>query len=96
MDKEIILSFEVLRKHIKILAEEYKPDNVANNYICYKMETLNDEDRTELYKICKETHRKVQRIMEDEKYKGDTPTFFAEFADILFLEEPKNKRNGAR
>ena len=92
-DKGIVLSFEVLKKHIKILAEEYKPDNVANNYICYKMETLNDEGRKELYKICKETHRKVQKLMEDEKYKGDTPTFFAEFADILFLKEPKNKRN---
>lgn len=96
MDKGIILSFEVLKKHIKILAEEYKPDNFKNNYICYKMETLNDEGMTELYKICKETHRKVQRLMEDEKYKGDTPTFFAEFADILFLEDPKNKRNGTR
>ena len=31
-DKGIVLSFEVLKKHIKILAEEYKPDNVANNY----------------------------------------------------------------
>ena len=28
IDKGIVLSFEVLKKHIKFLAEEYKPDNL--------------------------------------------------------------------
>ena len=91
-DKGIILSFEVLKKHIKILANEYKPDNIANNYIFYKMETLNKEGMRELYKIHKETHRKVQRLMEKEKYKGDMPIFAVGFFDMLFLEDPKNKR----
>ena len=96
MDKGIILSFEVLKKHIKILAEEYKPDNVANNYIFYKMETLNKEGMKELYKIYKEAHRKVQKLMEKEEYKGNTPMFAVGFVDMLFLENPKNKRRGTK
>ncbi|MDE0119094.1 MAG: hypothetical protein OXM55_03700 [Bdellovibrionales bacterium] len=95
-DKGIILSFKVLKKHIKILAEKYKPDNVANNYIYYKMETLNKEGMRELYKIHKETHRKVQRLMEKEEYKGDTPAFSVGFFDMLFLEASNNKRRGVR
>ena len=96
MDKGIILSFEVLKRHIKILAEEYKPDNIANNYIFYKMETLNKEGMRELRKIYKETHRKVQKLMEKEEYKGDMPIFSVGFIDILFLEDPENKRRGAK
>ena len=60
----------------KILAEEYKPDNATNNYLYYKMETLNKEGIKELYEIHKETHRKVQRLMEKKEYKGD-------YTDIL-------------
>ena len=96
MDKGIILSFEVLKKHIKVLADEYKPDNVANNYIFYKMESLNKEGRQELYKIYKKAHRKVQGLMEKEEYKGDTPMFAVGFVDMLFLEEPKNKGERSR
>ena len=96
VDKGIVLSFEVLKKHIKILAEEYKPDNFEKNYIFYKMETLNEEGKIELYKIYKDAHRKVQKLMEDKKYKGDTPMFAVGFVDMLFLEDPKNKKNGAK
>ena len=95
-DKGIVLSFEVLKKHIKIWAEEYKPKNFENNYIFHQMETLNDEGRRELYQIYKDAHRKVQRLMEDEKYKGDIPMFAVGFVDMLFLEDPKNKRKGAK
>ena len=66
-NKGIILSFEVLKKHIRILSEEYKPDNIANNYLYYKMETLNKKGMKELYAIHKETHRKVQKLMEKEE-----------------------------
>lgn len=91
-NKGIILSFEVLKRHVKIFADEYKPDNVANNYIYYKIETLNKEGMRELYKIHKETHRKVQRLMEKEEYKGDVPTFSAGFFDMFFLKGSKNKK----
>ena len=91
MDKGIVLSFEVLKKHIKILAEEYKPDNIANNYIYYKMETLNKKGMKELYEIHKETHRKVQKLMEKEEYKGNIPIFSVGFFDMFFLEDSKTK-----
>ena len=91
MDKGIVLSFEVLKKHIKILAEEYKPDNIANNYIYYKMETLNKKGMKELYEIHKETHRKVQKLMEKEEYKGNIPIFSVGFFDMFFLKDSKTK-----
>ena len=91
-DKGIILSFEVLKKHIKILAEEYKSDNIANNYIYYKMETLNKKGVKELCEIHRETHRKVQKLMEKEEYKGDMPVFSVGFFDMLFIEELENKK----
>ena len=95
-DKGIILSFEVLKKHIKILAKEYKPDNIANNYLYYKMETLNKEGLKELYEIHKETHKKVQKLMEKEKYKGDIPIFSVGFFDMLFITEPEHGERGVK
>ena len=91
-DKGIIFSFKVLKKHLQILAANYKPDNVANNYIFYKLETLNREGRIKLYEIYKETHRKVQELMENEEYKGDMPVFSAGFFDMFFLKPGKNKK----
>ena len=90
-DKGIILSFEVLKKHLQILAANYKPDNTANNYIFYKLETLNKKGRAKLHEIYKETHRKVQRLMEDKEYKEDTPVFSAGFFDMFFLKPGLNK-----
>ena len=92
LDKGIVLSFKVLKKHIKILANEYKPDNLTNNYIHYKMETLNKKGMKQLYEIHKETHRKVQKLMEKEEYKGDMPIFSVGFFDMLFLKDPESKK----
>ena len=90
--KGIILSFNILKKHLKILADNYKPDNIKNNYIYYKMETLNKEGIRKLHEIHKEKHRKVQEIMEDARYKGDMPIFSAGFCDMLFLKESDKER----
>lgn len=40
-DKGIIVSFPLLKKHLKILAASYNPNNVENNYIYYKTESIN-------------------------------------------------------
>ena len=91
-DKGIIRSFDLLKKHLEILAANYKPDNVKNNYICYKMETLNNKGLKKLYEIHKETHRKVQKLMEKKEYNGDMPIFSANFFDMFFTKAPINKK----
>ena len=89
--KGVILSFEVIKQHLKVLVENYKPDNVADNYIYYKMESLNKKGMKELYEVHKETHRKIQKIMETEEYKGDIPLFSAGFFDMFIIKDPKNR-----
>ena len=91
-DKGIILSFRILKKHLKILLSNYKPENVANNYIFYKIESLNKKGLKKLYEIYRETHKKVQEIMKQKEYKGDMPTFSAGFFDMFFTKEPVNKK----
>ena len=93
VNKGIVLSFEVLKKHILVLAEKYKPDNCGNNYMYYKTETLNKAGFKELQKIYKEAHRKVQRLMEKEEYQGNIPTFAVGFCDMFFTEQ-QNKGKG--
>ena len=92
-NKGIILSFEVIKKHIQILAENYKPDNVADNYIYYKVETLNKKGMNALYEVQKEAHRKIQKIMEAEEYKGDIPLFSAGFFDRIVTKEERENEN---
>ncbi len=91
--KGIVLSFEILKKHISVLAGKYKPDNFGDNYAYYKTETLNKAGFKELQKIYKETHRKVQKLMEKEEYQGNIPTFAVGFCDMFFTEQ-QNKGNG--
>ena len=91
-DRGIIKSFEILKKHLEILAANYKPDNLKNNYIYYKMETLNNKGLEKLCEIHKETHRKVQKLMEKQEYKGDMPIFSAGFFDMFFVKVPLNKK----
>ncbi|MDE0151975.1 MAG: hypothetical protein OXK80_05730 [Bdellovibrionales bacterium] len=91
--KGIVLSFKVLKKHIVTLAERYKPDCKGNNYIFYKTESLNKAGIKELKKINKETHRKVQRLMEKEEYKGDTPMFSVGFCDMFCIKKLNKGEN---
>ena len=91
-DKGIILPFEILKKHLKILLSNYKPDNVANNYIFYKMESLNKRSLKKLYEIYRETHRKIQELMKQKEYKGDMQIFSAGFFDMFFTKEPVNQK----
>ena len=90
--KGIILSFELIKKQVQVLAEHYRPDNVANNYIYYKTESLNKKGRRELYEAHKELHKKVQEIMENKENKGEIPLFSAGFFDIFTIMDPENKK----
>ena len=92
VDKGIILSFELLKQHLKFLAENYKPSNVANNYIYYKIESLNEKALRELYDIQRETHKKVQELMEKPENKGDIPVFSAGFCDIFLIRSSKQQK----
>ena len=91
-DKGIIVSFELLKKHIKILASYYNPDNAANNYIHYKIESLNEAGLKKLHDMHREMHRKVQKLMETEEYKGEIPVFSAGFCDMLLYNHQRNKK----
>ena len=94
-DKGIIISFELLKQHLKILAENYKPGNAVNNYIYYKIESLNEKALIELHNIQRETHKKVQKLMEKEESKGDIPVFSAGFCDLFFIRsQKKEEKNG--
>ena len=68
-DKGIIRSFEVIKKHLEILGTNYNPDNMASNYIYYKIESLNEKGLKKLHEIHEESHRKVQKLMEQREYK---------------------------
>ena len=96
-DKGIIRSFDLLKKHLEILAANYKPDNVKNNYICYKMETLNNKGLKKLYEIHKETHRKSSKAYGKKKNTtGDMPIFSANFFDMFFTKAPINKKKNRK
>ena len=91
-DKGTIQSFEILKKHLKILAANYSPDNMANNYGYYKIESLNAKGLQKLYEIHEETHRKVQKLMGQKEYKGDMPIFSAGFFDMFFIKASGRKK----
>ena len=91
-EKNINLSFSVLKRHIKILVGKLKPSDTANNYICYKTETLNKAGIQKLNEALKEAHAKIKNIMEKKEHKGDIPAFAALFSDILFLSDSNKKQ----
>ena len=82
-DKKITFSFQLIKAHLIFLTEEYKPGNLQTNYIQYRVDYLNEKGRDQLMQAHKEFHRKTQRIMSDEKHKGDIPCFSMHYSDTL-------------
>ena len=86
-NKDAILSFRLLKAHLMFLAEQYKPDNIRNNYIHYWVEFLDEESRRKLTKAHREFHRTVRSIMENNKGKGDIPVFSIACSDSLLGQD---------
>ena len=86
-NKDTILSFRLLKAHLMFLAEQYKPDNIKNNYIHYWVEFLDEESRRKLTKAHREFHRTVRSIMENNKGKGDIPVFSIACSDSLLGQD---------
>lgn len=86
-NKDIILSFHLIKTHFLFLAEQYKPDNLSNNYIHYWVESINEEAKKKLLKAHKEFHRIVQKIMNDEDSKGNELVFSLACSDSLLEKE---------
>ena len=82
-NKYAIFSFRLIKSHLLFLAKQYKSDNIKNNYICYEVESLNKEGKKELIQAHRDFHKKIQRIMSDEKNKGDEPAFSISCSDSL-------------
>ncbi len=82
-NKYIIFSFRLIKAHLLFLANQYKSDNIKNNYICYEVESLNKEGKKELIQAHRDFHKKTQRIMNDAKNKGDEPAFSISCSDSL-------------
>ena len=82
-NKYAIFSFELIKAHFLFLAKKYKPDNVRNNYIYYETEALNEQGKKELIETQREFHKRIQKIMNDEKNKGDEPVFSLACSDSL-------------
>ena len=91
-EKNIDLSFSVLKRHLKILVGKLKQSDTDNNYICYKTETLNKTGIQKLNEALKEAHIKIKTIMENKKHKGGIPAFAALFSDIFFLSDSTKKQ----
>ena len=81
--KYAIFSFELIKAHFLFLAKKYNSENVRSNYICYEVESLNKEGKKELIEAHREFHKKIQKIMNDEKNKGDEPVFSISCSDSL-------------
>ena len=82
-NKYAIFSFELIKAHFLFLAKKYNSENVRSNYICYEVESLNKEGKKELIEAHREFHKKIQKIMNDEKNKGDEPVFSIACSDSL-------------
>ena len=88
-DKNTIFSFRLLKAHLLFLAEQYKPDNLKNNYIHYWVGFLNTQGEKKLMKAHQDFHRVVRGIMEDEENKGNRPIFSIACSDWLLGKEIK-------
>ena len=82
-NKDTILSFRLMKAHLMFLAEQYKPDNLDKNYIYYWVDSLNKEGWKKVMRIHQEAHKKVQKVMDSEEYKGDISGFSIGCSDML-------------
>ena len=81
--KDTILSFRLMKVHLMFLAEQYKPDNLDKNYIYYWVDSLNEDGWRKVMKIHQEAHKKIQKVMDSEEYKGDISGFSIGCSDML-------------
>ena len=89
-NKEITMSFDLIKKHIRIINQFYRPDKPERNYAFYSIDTLNRKGALELMQTTKEFHEKMVEIMDKKENKGDIPVFSTGISDIFF--EPKTSR----
>ena len=81
--KYAIFSFDLIKAHFLFLAKKYNSEHVRSNYICYEVESLNEKGKKELVETHREFHKKIQKIMNNEKNKGDEPVFSIACSDFL-------------
>ena len=82
-NKHAIFYFDLIKSHFLFLAKKYSSEHIRSNYICYEVESLNEKGEKELIDIHREYHKKVQKVMNDEKNKGDEPVFSITCSDSL-------------
>ena len=78
-----IFSFDLIKSHFLFLAKKYNSENIRRNYICYEVESLNEKGKMELIEVHREYHKKIQKVMSDEKNKGSEPFFSIACSDFL-------------
>ena len=83
-DRQMTQSFELIKKHIKILNRFYKTQQPESNYAFYGIDRLNKKGVKELMKANKSYHKKVVDIMSDKENKGDISVFATGVSDLLF------------
>lgn len=82
-NKYAIFSFDLIKSHFLFLAKKYSSEHIKSNYIYYEVESLNERGKKELIEIHREYHKKIQKVMNDEKNKGDDPVFSIACNDSL-------------
>ncbi|MCZ0931885.1 MAG: hypothetical protein OXJ52_01875, partial [Oligoflexia bacterium] len=81
--KYAIFSFELIKAHFLFLAKKYNSEHIRSNYIYYEVESLNEGGKKALVETHREFHKRIQKIMNDEKNKGDKPVFSIACSDFL-------------
>lgn len=88
-DKDTILSFRLIKTHFMFLSEQYRPDNVRDNYIHYWVQFVNEKGLKKLMRAHQEFHRTIGKIMDDRDNQGDMPAFSIACSDLLSQGDPK-------
>lgn len=85
-NRQITASFELIKRHIRILNQFYKPDEPESNYAFYGIERLNRKGVLKLMQATKEFHKKTIDIINEKENMGNIPVFSTGVSDI-FLNE---------